>query len=278
MNTLQIIGKQNVDGYEFTGIEGGFGEGKKAMLVKEIAVIHDKEVWKINERINDNRKRFRNGVDIIDLLGLRLTDTEIKAYGFSQQAINSYRGKKAKGETAGIYILSELGYAKLLKILEDETAWELYDKLVAEYFSLRAAKKQVKVSVMDTNQTKEMNARARLLNARTRQANVLLKTADAFKDSLSADAKHSLVAHATRILTGEMVLSLPEVRKTYSASEIGYELGVSANKIGRLANKHNLKTDEYGMEVLDQAKHSHKQVPSFRYFENAKPVFRELLS
>ncbi|PGS61248.1 hypothetical protein COC69_32900 [Bacillus cereus] len=123
-----------------------------------------------------------------------------------------------------------------------------------------------------------MNARAKLLNAQVRQANVLLKTADTFKDSLSADAKHSLVAHATRILTGEMLLSLPEVRKTYSASEIGDEFGVSANKIGRLANKHNLKTDEYGMEVLDKARHSHKQVPSFRYFENAKPVFRELLS
>jgi len=33
-----------------------------------------------------------------------------------------------------------------------------------------------------------------------------------------------------------------------------------------------------GMEVLDKARHSHKQVPSFRYFENVKPVFRELLS
>ncbi|PGS69048.1 hypothetical protein COC69_26135 [Bacillus cereus] len=278
MNTLQIIGKQNVAGYEFTGIEGGFGEGKKAMLVKEIADIHSKKVWHINEAINNNRNRFKDGADIVDLLGIGLVDTEIKAYGFSQQAINSYRGKKAKGETAGIYILSELGYAKLLKILEDDTAWELYDKLVAEYFSLRAVKKREKVSTVDTDQTKEMNARARLLNAKTRQANVLLKTVDTFKDSLSTDAKQSLVAHATRILTGEMLLSLPEVRKTYSAGEIGDELGVSANKIGRLANKHNLKTDEYGMEVLDTARHSHKQVSSFRYFENAKPVFRELLS
>jgi len=270
---LKIMGKQQVAGYEFTGIEGGFGEGKKAMLVKEISVIHGKEIKHINQRINLNRKRFIDGVDSIDLLGVGLTDTEIKAYGFSQQAINSYRGKKAKGETAGIYILSELGYAKLLKILEDDTAWELYDKLVRGYFNLRAVKEQ-----LDTNQTKEMNARARLLNAKTRQANVLLKAADTFKDSLSADAKRSLVAHATRILTGEMLLALPEVRKTYSASEIGDELGVSANQIGRLANRHNLKTDEYGMEVLDKAKHSHKQVPSFRYFENVKPVFRELLS
>ncbi|MBJ8026006.1 ORF6N domain-containing protein, partial [Bacillus cereus] len=94
MSHLQIIGKQMVAGYEFTGIEGGFGEGKKAMLVKEIAEIHQKETWKINERINENRKRFTDGVDIIDVLGLCLTDTELLEFGFTQQAINSYRGRK----------------------------------------------------------------------------------------------------------------------------------------------------------------------------------------
>ncbi|MGI2772036.1 ORF6N domain-containing protein, partial [Bacillus cytotoxicus] len=136
-NELHILGKQHIAGYEFTGIEGGFGKGKKAMLVKEIAVIHGKQVWHINEAINKNRNRFKDGVDIIDLLGIGLVDTEIKEYGFSQQAINSYRGKKAKGETAGIYLLSERGYAKLLKILEDDTAWELYDQFVDGYFNMR---------------------------------------------------------------------------------------------------------------------------------------------
>lgn len=75
MNQLQIIGKQNIAGYEFTGIEGGFGKEKKAMLVKEVAEIHKKEVKHINQRINENRKRFINNVDIIDLLGVGLTDT-----------------------------------------------------------------------------------------------------------------------------------------------------------------------------------------------------------
>ncbi|WP_257205472.1 ORF6N domain-containing protein [Bacillus cereus] len=268
MNTLQMIGKKYVAGYEFTGIEGGFGEGKKAMLVKEIAEIHEQQIGEVNRRINDNRNRFKDAVDIIDIRANGFEPLG-RLFGYTKQSFN---------QSKNIYLLSERGYAKLLKILEDDTAWELYDKLVEEYFNLRANKKQAKVSTEETDQAKEMNARARLLNAQTRQANMLLKTADTFKDSLSADAKHSLVAHATRILTGEMLLSLPEVRKTYSASEIGKELGVSANQIGRLANKHNLKTDEYGMEALDKARHSHKQVPSFRYFDNAKPVFRELLS
>ena len=58
MNELKNIGKQTIRQYEFTGIEGGFGEGKKAMLVKDIAEIHGSTVKRVNELINRNRKRF----------------------------------------------------------------------------------------------------------------------------------------------------------------------------------------------------------------------------
>ena len=134
---VKVNGLVNVDGMKFHDIEGGFGEGKKAMLVKEIAEIHGRELREINERINSNRKRFKDTIDIIDLLGIDLTDTEIKEFGFTQQAINSYRGLKAKGQTTGIYLLSERGYSKLLKILEDDFAWEQYEKLVDGYFNMR---------------------------------------------------------------------------------------------------------------------------------------------
>ncbi|PEQ65512.1 ORF6N domain-containing protein [Bacillus cereus] len=138
MSQLKVIGKQNIAGYEFTGIEGGFGEGKKAMLVKEVAEIHGQPLKEINRRINDNIERFKNGIDIIDLLGVGLSHTEIKTFGFTQQAINSYIGLRNKGLRSGIYLLSERGYAKLLKILEDDTAWDLYDQFVDGYFSMRS--------------------------------------------------------------------------------------------------------------------------------------------
>ncbi len=102
------------------------------MLVKDIAVIHGRQSSRINERINENRKRFKDGIDIIDLLGVGLTDTEIKRYGFTQQAVNSYRGRNGN-----IYLLSERGYFKLLKILEDEKAWDIYDQFVDGYFNMR---------------------------------------------------------------------------------------------------------------------------------------------
>ncbi|SEM39028.1 ORF6N domain-containing protein [Ligilactobacillus sp. WC1T17] len=64
MNELKVLGKEKVGAFEFTGIEGGFGEDKKAMLVKDIAVIHGKEVRQINQAINMNRKRFKDGIDV----------------------------------------------------------------------------------------------------------------------------------------------------------------------------------------------------------------------
>ncbi|PEB56215.1 hypothetical protein CON65_15765 [Bacillus pseudomycoides] len=132
VNELHILGKQNVAGYEFTGIEGGFGEGKKAMLVKEIAEIHNRETWKINERINDNRKRFQDGIDIIDL-----KTPPFNGYVLESLKIQGILMQSQIGNAKNIYILSERGYAKLLKILEDDTAWELYDQFVDGYFNMR---------------------------------------------------------------------------------------------------------------------------------------------
>ena len=57
---VKVNGLVNVEGMRFHDIEGGFGEGKKAMLVKEIAEIHGRELREINERINSNRKRRTN--------------------------------------------------------------------------------------------------------------------------------------------------------------------------------------------------------------------------
>lgn len=66
-------------------------------------------------------------------------------------------------------------------------------------------------------------------------------------------------------------------RKTYSATEIGNKLGISANKVGSLANKHNLKTEEYGKLYHDKSKYSNKEVESFRYYDNVIPVLEELI-
>ncbi|WP_321833818.1 ORF6C domain-containing protein [Clostridium butyricum] len=133
VSQIKLRGAKEVEGMKFHEIEGGFGKDKKAMLVKEIANIHFRELGKINELINNNRMRFNDGVDIVDSKG---TEFEIllKDNGiYTQNALNVSKN---------IYLLSERGYSKLLKIMDDDLAWEKYDELVDGYFNMRAEKKQ----------------------------------------------------------------------------------------------------------------------------------------
>ena len=58
MKELTVKGLVTVEGMKFHEIEGGFGEGRKSMLAKEIAEIHGKKPQHINEAINKIRKRF----------------------------------------------------------------------------------------------------------------------------------------------------------------------------------------------------------------------------
>lgn len=138
MKDLKVIGKEQVAGYEFTGIEGGFGDGTRGMLVRDIANIHNTTTARVNELINRNLKRFTNGIDIINL---RTNDVAIvlNDSGFKRNQINASKY---------IYLLSERGYSKLLKILEDDTAWDIYDKFVDGYFNMR---KHIKEQALPTD-------------------------------------------------------------------------------------------------------------------------------
>lgn len=128
---IKVTGTQQLGSIEFTGIEGGFGKSKKAMLVKDIARIHGREVKAINQAIKLNNIRFKGGVDIIDLKSKVNQNDLTEKYGFEAHSV-----RMAKS----IYLLSERGYAKLLKILEDDKAWEIYDELVDNYFNMRSEK------------------------------------------------------------------------------------------------------------------------------------------
>jgi len=129
MKKLIIKGIKQIDNMKFHDIEGGFGEGKKSILAKEVAEIHGKDTGRINEAINRNKKRFKSYVDIIDLKGSKFAIDLCESEIYTKNSINA---------SSNIYLLSERGYAKLLKILEDDIAWEQYEKLVDGYFNMRA--------------------------------------------------------------------------------------------------------------------------------------------
>jgi hypothetical protein len=261
MNEIKVTGKQHIGSLEFTSIEGGFGEGKKAMLVRDIAEIHHQPQGEINRRINDNRERFKDGVDIIDLksvMGLSHND-----YGFTQNAWNRLNNA---------YILSERGYAKLLKILEDDTAWDIYDELVDGYFSMRES-----IKLGTTEQLKQKRLEIMEENAKTKRAELLFKSAMGTK---SESAKEQILSDVVFELTGERRIPIMK-QKEYSAGEVAEEIGggLTANKVGRICNKLGLKAEKpgqnkYGRWANSKSEHSSKEVPQWLYFDKGLEAIR----
>lgn len=119
--------------------------------------------------------------------------------------------------------------------------------------------------------TRRMLAQAKYNNSRARISSVWLKLADA---SDSPTHKQICASYASKELAGTPILPLPTVDKTYSATEIGDMFGVSANRIGKLANQNGLKTDKYGITVMDKSRHSAKEMPTFRYNDRALAWFK----
>ena len=261
MNELKVLGQEKIGQYEFTGIEGGFGENKRAMLVKDIAAIHGSTVKRINELINRNRLRFKNGIDILDLK-IEKSMVVLNDLKFSKIEVNNANN---------IYMLSERGYAKLLKILEDDTAWDIYDELVDNYFNMRQA-------VKTDNKALVANKRLAIMeeNAKTRKANLLYKIAMATESQSSAQ---SMLALAAKELTGEMTIPAMK-QKEYSATEVGEKLGISAQKVGKIANQLGIKAEQpgqnrFGRWANSKSRYSDKEVAQWLYSEDGLNAIRK---
>ena len=211
---VKVNGLVNVYGMKFHNIEGGFGEGKKAMLAKEIANIHVRELKVINQSINMNRNRFLNGIDIVDLKGSGFEVNLIDHGIYTQNAIN---------RSDNIYLLSERGYSKLLKILEDDFAWEQYDKLVDGYFQMREQVNSGQAKPLTTEEMLELQFKyAKEVKAEVIE---LKEDLNSFKEDLPliGDEPDELVAivksKGTQVLGGKDSLAYKDKslsRKIYS--------------------------------------------------------------
>lgn len=264
MQELKLLGKEKVGKFEFTGIEGGFGGDKKAMLVKDIAAIHDRPVKAINQAIERQINRFKNGIDILDLKVENFAVT-LSDLGFNQGQINASKH---------IYLLSERGYAKLLKILEDDTAWDIYDELVDNYFNMREA-----INTDSTIGLKDKRLAIMEENAKTKQAQLLFKVASG---TASNSARERIFAHIATELTGEKFI--PEIQeKEFSAKEVGDELGITANKVGRIANILDLKAEQpgqnqFGRWAMSKSQYSNKEVAQWLYYQAGVNEINKYLS
>ena len=143
MNEIKIS-KEVVEfgGIKLKVIEGGFGEGYKILTTNQIAEIHNMEVKHVNELFFNNVIRFKDGIDFIDLkVVVGIDHNLLENLGYSKMQIS---------KSKSIIVYSERGYGKLIKLMDSDLAWDIYDELSDRYFNMR-------------KQLKDLDERANLL-------------------------------------------------------------------------------------------------------------------
>lgn len=150
-NEIKLNGKQTIMGMKIPVIEGGFDENSKCVTDKMVAEIHGIKTIHVRENISKNLSRFRKGIDYIDMK--KVIDTAdnnlLLSIGYTKMQIS---------KSDVIYLLSERGYAKLIKIMDSDKAWEIHDILMDEYFSMRKTIRD-SLSVVDLAMLKVMKAK-----------------------------------------------------------------------------------------------------------------------
>lgn len=198
-------------------------------------------------------------------------DSEDKTSTLIQGSGSNYKSKAIIINESGLYSLilgSKLDGAKRFKRWVTSEVLPAIRKTGAYAVDSKAA--EIKMREL---RVKEMNAQARLLNAETRRLKILQA-----ERGLSQIAVDTMAVKAAEEITGQDLGDyLPKTEKTYSASEVGNALGISAFKVGKIANTYGLKTEEYGVFVMDKSRYSSKEVTSFRYNEKGKQRIKEIL-
>ena len=190
---------------------------------------------------------------------------ENSATKFYQESIHEYRGQRFPE-----YLMNRDGFTLLAMGFTGKDALQWKMKYIAAFNEMEQALNSKPVSTL-----KAREVEARLNNSSARVASTFLKVAQMTD---LPEYKHICQQKAAEVLSGLPLLPMEEAKEiTYSATDIGKMLGVSANKIGKIANQHNLKTPQYGKLFYSKSEHSCKEVETFRYYECAILKFREIL-
>lgn len=134
-NEIIVSGHQEFMGREIPVIVGGFGLKERCISDKTAAELHGMETKNLRARITDNIKRFHPDVDFMDLAQRAYSASTLDCVSDPLELLLSMGySKQAIKQAEHIYILSRRGYFKLVKILETDQAWDVYNQLLDDYF------------------------------------------------------------------------------------------------------------------------------------------------
>ena len=180
--------------------------------------------------------------------------------------------KDTSGKANKCYLLTKKGCDMVANKMTGEKGVLFTATYIDKFYEMEHRLKSGTAKPLDESKTKRLAIMER--NAKVREAALWAKLAE----GSSGTYKQVCKAYAANTLAEKDVVALPKVQeKTYSATDIGKMLGASKAKIGALANKNNMKCDEYGSWFHDKSPYSGKEVEAFRYNSKAIEKFRSLL-
>lgn len=184
--------------------------------------------------------------------------------------------KDNSGKTNKCYLFTKMGCEFIANKFTGEKGILFTAKYVKRFNEMQQVIPQMANELEKAKlEIQKTRAEAMALNAKNRAFKTLMQSID--NKNLSPIAMQVFGLKGLESIFGADVGNyLPQVEKTYSAEEVGKMLGISANKVGRLANKNGLKTPEYGRLVADKSKYSDKEVETFRYNVNGVKALQEL--
>lgn len=216
-------------------------ESKGTMTSLEIAEITGKEHYNVLRNIKDEISKL--GTERAELI------FELSEY------------KDTTGRKLPMYVANIQGILQLGARYSADVRYKLIEK-VTKKETVKTKRNIFESDLIDIEKDKIRLEKSKILKELSQSI-----TNDKYKQTLQI--------YSANVLYDEPILALPEVnKKSYSANELSqlimneHGIKISGNRIGRLTNEHNLKTDEYGYWALDKSRHSNKQVESFRYYDN----------
>ncbi len=241
--------------------------------MNQLQVFENKEFGQVRTVMIENEPYFV-GKDVAEILGYTNPQKAIRDHvdGEDRTVNESFTVNGTRGiliNESGLYSLilsSKLPKAKQFK------RWVTSEVLPSIRKQGYYSKEDEKVQKLELQKAR---TEAMLLNAKSRAFNTLMKSID--NKYLSPIAIQVFGLKGLESVFGVNVGNLlPKTEKTYSAAEVGEMLGISAVMVGKLANSNGLKTEEYGIFVMDKSKYSAKEVSSFRYNEKGVKALQAL--
>ena len=222
--------------------------------------------------IEKNGEPWFIGKDVAEALGYEASRNAITKHVDDEDKLTHQIS--ASGQNRNMTVINESGLYSLILSSKLPNAKKFKRWVTSEV--LPAIRKHGNYTApKQESKSKSIDLEIRLNNSKARMASEYRRIAEMTDIK---EYKHICQQKAVEVLAGMPLLPMEEVtEKTYSATDIGKMFGVSKNKIGALANKNNMKCDEYGKLFYDKSPHSQKQVETFRYYECAVEKFKELL-